>query len=56
LSETFLILRKTERDMMKSKRPLGRPRHREKNNIKMDLQEEECRVWTGSSWLGIGAG
>ena len=24
------------------KRPLGRPRHRCENNIKMDLQEEEC--------------
>jgi len=24
------------------KRPLGRPRHREKDNIKMDLQEVRC--------------
>jgi hypothetical protein len=24
------------------KKPLGRPRHRWKNNIKMDLQETEC--------------
>ena len=24
------------------KRPLGRPRHRWENNIKMDLQEVEC--------------
>jgi hypothetical protein len=38
------------------KRPLGRPRRRWKNNIKMDLQEIGCGVWTGSSWLRIGTG
>jgi hypothetical protein len=27
---------------LEGKRPLGRPRHRWKNNIKMDLQELEC--------------
>ena len=32
------------------KRPLGRPRRRWENNIKMDLQE----VGTGWSWLRIG--
>jgi len=26
------------------------------DNIKMDLQEVGCGVWTGSSWLRIGAG
>ena len=36
------------------KRPLRRPRHRWKVNIKMDLQE--VGVWTESSWLRIGAG
>jgi len=36
------------------KRPLGRPRRRWEYNIKMDLQEVECGVWTGSSWLRIG--
>jgi len=36
------------------KRPLGRPRHRCEDNIKMDLQE--VGVWTGSSWLRIGTG
>jgi hypothetical protein len=35
------------------KRPLGRPRRRWKNNIKMDLQEVEAKVWIGSSWLRI---
>ena len=30
------------------KRPLGRPRRRWEDNIKMDLQEVECGgVWTG---------
>ena len=38
------------------KRPLGRPRHMWEDNIKMDLQEVGCGVWTGSSWLRIGTG
>ena len=38
------------------RRPLGRPRHRWENNIKIDLQEVRCGVWTGSSWLRIGTG
>jgi len=38
------------------RRPLGRPSHRWEDNIKMDLQEMVCGVWTGSSWLGIGTG
>jgi len=38
------------------KRPLGRPRHRYKDNIKMDIHELECGVWTGSNWLRIGTG
>jgi hypothetical protein len=35
------------------KRPLGRPRRRWEENIKMDLQEVGCGVWTGLSWLRI---
>jgi hypothetical protein len=35
------------------KRPLGRPRLRWEDNIKMDFQEVECGVWTGLSWLKI---
>jgi hypothetical protein len=35
--------------------PLGRPRHRWKDNIKMNLQEVGC-AWTGLSWLRIGIG
>jgi len=31
------------------KRPLERPRRRRKGNIKMDLQEVGCGVWTRSS-------
>jgi hypothetical protein len=38
------------------KRPLGIPRFRWNYNIKIDLQEVECGVWTESSWLMIGTG
>jgi hypothetical protein len=34
--------------------PLGRPRRRWEDNIKMDLQEVGCGVWTGLTWLRIG--
>jgi hypothetical protein len=38
------------------KRPLGRPRHRWVDNIKIDLREIgwDGMVWTGSIWLRIG--
>ena len=36
------------------KRPLGTPRRRWDDNIKMDVRE--VGVWTGSSWLRIGTG
>jgi hypothetical protein len=36
------------------KRPLGRPRRRWVDNIKMDLQEVGLGAWTGWSWLRIG--
>jgi len=36
------------------KRPLGRPRRKWEDNIKMDLQEVEYGVWAESSWLRIG--
>jgi hypothetical protein len=35
------------------KRPLGRPRRRLEDNIKMDLQEVGCGVWTGLDWVRI---
>jgi hypothetical protein len=35
------------------KRPLGRPRHRWEDNIRMDLQEVGCG---GLDWLRIGTG
>ena len=38
------------------KRLLGRPRRSWKDNIKMDLQEVGCGVWTGSSWHRKGGG
>ena len=37
-------------------KPLGRPRSIWEDNIKIDLQEVGCEVWTGSSWHGIGTG
>ena len=33
------------------KTPLGRPRHRWEDNIKMDLQEMGMGAWTGFIWL-----
>jgi hypothetical protein len=37
------------------KRPLGRPRRRWVDNIKMDHREREDEmVWTGSNWLRRG--
>jgi hypothetical protein len=38
------------------KRPLGRPRHRLEDNIRMDLQEVRWGSWTGLIWLRIGTG
>jgi len=38
------------------KRSLGRPRSRWEDNIKMDLQEVVCGVWTGLFWFRIGTG
>jgi len=35
------------------KRPLGRPKHRWEDDIKMDVQEVGWRAWTGLIWLGI---
>jgi hypothetical protein len=34
-------------------KPLGKPRCRWEDYIKTDLQEVECGVWTGLSWLRI---
>jgi len=39
-----------------AKSPLGRPRHRWEDNIKMDLQKWEGVMRTGWSWLSIGTG
>jgi hypothetical protein len=38
------------------KRPLGRPRHRWEDNIKMDLREVGWGALTGLIWLRIGTG
>jgi hypothetical protein len=38
------------------KRPLGRPRPRWEDGIRMDLEEIDWDVWIGFSWLWIRAG
>ena len=38
------------------KRPLGRPRCRWEDNIKMDFRKGDVGVRTGSSWHRIGTG
>jgi hypothetical protein len=38
------------------RRPLGLPRCRWKDNIKMNLQEVGWGAWTGLIWLRIGTG
>jgi hypothetical protein len=38
------------------RRPLGRPRRRWEDNIKMDLREVGWGAWTGSIWLRTGTG
>jgi hypothetical protein len=38
------------------KRPLGRPRRIWEDNIKMDLREVRCEVWTALRWLMIETG
>jgi len=38
------------------KRPLGIPRRRWEDNIKMDLQEVGWGAWTGLMWLMLGTG
>jgi hypothetical protein len=42
----------------KGRRPLGRPRHRWEDNIKVDFREVGLGegAWTGSIWLRIGTG
>ena len=35
------------------RRPLGRPRRRWEDNIKMDLRKWDVGVWTGCSWFMI---
>ena len=39
---------------LEEKRPIGRPRCRLEDNIKMDLQEVGWGAWTGLMWLRKG--
>jgi hypothetical protein len=43
-----VLVRKPE-----GRRPLGRPRHKGEEKIKMDLREVGLGAWTGSIWLRI---
>jgi hypothetical protein len=38
------------------RRPLGRPRHRWNDGIRMDLREIGWGIWSGFNWLRIGTG
>jgi hypothetical protein len=38
------------------RRPLGRPRRRWEDNIKMDTQDVRVGAWSGLSWPRIGTG
>ena len=38
------------------KKPLGRPRRRWMDNIRMDLQESDVGIWTGLGWSRIETG
>jgi hypothetical protein len=46
----LLYLRKVLVEKPEGKRPLGRPRRKWKDNIKMDLQEVGCG---GMDWIGL---
>jgi hypothetical protein len=46
-----VLVRKPE-----GKRPLGRPRRRWEDGIRMDLRETGLGVWTGIDWLRTGTG
>jgi hypothetical protein len=37
-----------------AKRPLGRPKRRLEDNIKMIFRKWDWGVWTGLSWLRLG--
>ena len=49
--EYRLLVRKPE-----GKNPLGRPRRRWEDNIKMDFQEMGCGAWNGLILIRIGKG
>jgi hypothetical protein len=43
-------------DRPEGRRPLGRPRRRLEDNIKMYLREVGWGTWTGLIWFRIGTG
>jgi len=43
-------------EKQEGKKPLGRPRSRWVDNIRVDLQEVGCGLWTGLGWPRIDTG
>jgi hypothetical protein len=41
---------------LEGKKPLGRPRSKWENNIRMYLQEVGWRAWTGLIWIRVETG
>jgi hypothetical protein len=50
---TYFQSKRVLAEKPEGKRPLGRPRRRWEDNIKMDLQEVGC---SGMDWIGTGSG
>jgi hypothetical protein len=48
------VIQYTLTEKSEEKRPLGRPGRRWKDDIRKDLKELR-KVWTGCTWLRIGA-
>jgi hypothetical protein len=55
----YSVLRKAYKVLVgkpEGKRPLGRPRRRWEDRIRIDLKEIVWGVWIGFGWLRIGTG
>jgi hypothetical protein len=54
MKELFTLYIKDKNRRTECKRPLGRPRRRWEDNIKLDIRETGFDGVTGFSWLRIG--
>ena len=50
------LLRKILVGKPEGKLPVRRPKRRCVDNIRMDLQEVGCGIWTGLGWSRVGTG